>query len=70
MSGEERPGALVWFSPEEPGEIVTLHAYWGADNGVETATFPTKAEAIEFCWRRWRVPAERVRVKRADRSAS
>lgn len=52
--------ATVWFQPEEPGGMVTLHAYWGADNGVETATFPTKEEAVAFCWRRWRLKARVV----------
>lgn len=54
--------AKVWFIPEEVGDMVTLHARWGADNGIETSTFLTQQEAIDFCWRRWRVPPERVHV--------
>lgn len=45
---------LVWFIPEQPGPMVTMHACWGADFMGETAVFPTKEEAVDFCWKRWR----------------
>ena len=45
---------LVWFIPERPGRMVTMHACWGADFAGETAVFPTEAEAVAFCRRRWR----------------
>lgn len=47
--------ATVEYKPEEPGEMVTMHACWVADNGYETAVFPTKEEAIAFCRRRWKL---------------
>lgn len=45
--------AVVEYVPEERGSLVTMHACWLADNGCETAVFPTKQEAIDFCWKRW-----------------
>lgn len=55
--------SVVRFLPEEVGPMVTMHACWSADNGYETAVFPTKDEAVLFCRRRWHsepviVPAE------------
>lgn len=47
--------AIVRFLPEEVGRMVTMHACWSADNGVETSVFPTEDEAIEFCRKRWRM---------------
>jgi hypothetical protein len=44
----------MWFMPEEPGPMVTLHASWGADFTGETSAFLTKEEAIEFCRKRWK----------------
>lgn len=44
---------LVWFIPEDVGPLVTMHACWGADFYGETAVFPTQAEAVEFCRKRW-----------------
>lgn len=45
---------LVWFIPEQPGHIVTMHACWGADFAGETAVFPGEAEAVAFCLKRWK----------------
>lgn len=44
---------LVWFIPEEPGDIVTIHAHWGADFNGSTAVFRTKEEAIAYCRKVW-----------------
>lgn len=44
---------LVWFIPEQPGEMVTLHACWGADFCGSTAVFRTKEEAVAFCHKAW-----------------
>lgn len=55
--------AKVWFIPEEVGKMVTIHAHWGADNGYETSTFLTKDEAIDFCWRRWKIPVDKIAFK-------
>jgi len=51
-NSQQRP--LMWFMPEEPGPMVTLHASWGADFTGETSAFLTKEEAIEFCRKRWK----------------
>lgn len=45
---------LVWFIPETKGRMVTMHACWGADYCGETGAFPTEAEAVEFCRKRWK----------------
>ncbi len=42
------PRPLVWFIPERPGRMVTMHACWGADFNGSTAVFPTEAEAVAF----------------------
>ena len=57
--------AVVQHWPEERGHMVTMHACWSADNGIETAVFPTKQEAIDFCWRRWRLRARVIEPKDA-----
>jgi hypothetical protein len=44
----------VFYQPEKRGRLVTLHACWVADNGYETAVFPTQEEAVEFARKRWR----------------
>lgn len=46
--------AVIFFVPEETSDIVTIHPFWAADNGVETATFASEEEAREFCRSRWR----------------
>lgn len=46
--------ATVFWKPEDVSPMVTLHACWVADNGYETAVFPTEAAAVDFCWKRWR----------------
>lgn len=51
---------VVEFLPEQIGQMVTFHACWSADNGSETAVFPTKEEAIEFCHKRWRRGPDKV----------
>ena len=48
------PRPLVWFIPERPGRMVTMHACWGADFNGKTAVFPTEAEAVDFCLKLWR----------------
>lgn len=58
--------ATVGFMPGSETALVILKSSWYADNGYETAAFPTRAEAVEFCWKRWRVPAERVRIKAGE----
>lgn len=52
----------VGYIPRSETALVVVKPHWYADNGYETAVFPTKAEAIEFCRKRWRVDAEHVRV--------
>jgi hypothetical protein len=52
----------VEFLPESETDLLVYKPCWSADNGYETAVFPTKEEAIAFCWTRWRVPADQVRV--------
>lgn len=51
------PKATVFYNPP-----VVLKGSWAADNGRETAVFPTQEEAIAFAWDRWRIPREQVRV--------
>jgi hypothetical protein len=51
---------VVEYRPEEPGPLVTMHACWMADNGVETAVFVTQQEAVEFCVKRWGAPPARI----------
>ena len=51
---------VVEYRPEEPGPLVTMHACWMADNGVETAVFVTQQEAVEFCVTRWGAPPARI----------
>lgn len=55
--------ATVFFMPQSETDLVICKPCWAADDGYETAVFPTQAEAIAFCWKQWRVPAERVRIK-------
>lgn len=62
-ASEQALRATVFSTPEQVGRLVTIHAGWAADNGYETAAFATKDEAIEFCWKRWRVPPEAIRIK-------
>lgn len=54
--------ATVEFRPEEDGPLVTFKACWSADFRGETAVFVTQEEAVEFCWKRWRVPADEIRI--------
>lgn len=61
MADEARP--LVWSIPEKVGRLVTTHACWGADFIGQTAVFPTEAEAVDFCRKRW------GREPRVDRRA-
>lgn len=53
--------AVVRFLPETDGHLVVMKACWSADNGYETAVFATRDEAVDFAWKRWRVPADRIR---------
>ena len=55
--------ATVFYMPPTDGPLVSTKAAWGADNGAETCVFVTQEEAIDFAWRRWRVPRERVRIQ-------
>lgn len=48
------PRPLVWFIPERPGRMVTMHACWGTDYHGSTAVFPTEAEAVAFCRQLWK----------------
>lgn len=54
MRGGSEAHPVVGFVPEDVGPMVTLHAHWYADNGYETAVFPTEQEAVAFARRRWR----------------
>lgn len=54
--------ATVTYSPGFEDERMVMKPYWYADNGYETCSFTTKEEAIAFCWKRWRVPPEGVRI--------
>ncbi len=67
MASEPKP--LVWFIPEKRGLMVTLHACWGADFGGETAVFPTEAEAVAFCHKRWKCEPRVNRRGAADAEA-
>ena len=49
--------AIVAYCPEVVDPMVTMHACWSADNGHETAVFPTERDAIDFAWKRWRMEA-------------
>lgn len=54
----DRPSVTVFHTAEERTGRVTIHEGWGADNGSETATFDTAAEAVSFCKRRYGVDVE------------
>lgn len=54
--------ATVFFMPPDDGPLVLMKAAWAADNGVETCVFVTQEEAIDFAWKRWRIPSDRVRI--------
>lgn len=54
--------ATVGFLPAVETPFAILKPSWYADNGNETAACLTQEEAIAFCWVRWRVPPEQVRV--------
>ncbi len=54
--------ATVFYTPREEGNLVIFQAGWAADKGYETAAFATQEEAINFAWKRWRVPRELVRI--------
>ena len=48
------------YVPEDPGELVTMHEHWMADNGVETAVFKECQDAIDFCSKQWGSPPRAV----------
>jgi hypothetical protein len=51
----ERPNVTVFFTPEIPGPMATIHAGWAADDGYETCPFLTKEEAMAFASKRYGV---------------
>lgn len=54
--------ATVFYTPRSESELVIIKARWAADCNGETAAFATQEEAIDFAWKRWRVPREDVRI--------
>ena len=55
--------ATVFYMEPTDGPLVSTKAAWGADNGAETCVFVTQEEAIDFAWRRWRVPKDRIQIQ-------
>jgi len=55
VHASNRPNVTVFYTPEQPGRMVTFHAGWAADDGYETCPFPTKEEAMAFATKRYGV---------------
>lgn len=56
MSEQRDVRGPMWRIVRTPGyesPMVTIKPGWAADNGVETATFPTFDEAKDFAEKRW-----------------
>lgn len=54
--------ATVRLLPAVQTDLVTFKPCWSADYRGETAVFATRDDAVEFCWKRWRVPTHRVHL--------